>query len=359
MIAQSWLYLLATAGIATVLSLLLRPLAERIGLLDHPAERKVHKASTPLVGGIAIYIAFTLAVYLATPFGNEALPLLLACGLMLLTGVLDDLYELSAKTRIGMQILACCIMIFMGDVELVSFGKLLWDGTINLGWFSIPMTIFAVVGVINAFNMMDGVDGLSSCVFIVAGLVMAWLAMSAGRTLNAEMLLIAVSATSGFFILNARFPWNRRAKIFLGDSGSLFLGMFLAWQCVDLGGGPGRAFSPMTAVWLMAIPILDTVRLILHRWRLGQSSMQADQFHLHHAFLKAGFSAGQTTAAIAILVAFTGLTGLAGELWSVPSYKMFYGFVAFALFYLLIMRLCWTNGRFLGRDVQSEWYHAK
>ena len=130
--------------------------------------------------------------------------------------------------------------------------------------------------------------------------------------------------------------------------------MFLAWQCIDLGNVPGRAFSPMTAAWILAIPLVDTTRLMIHRWRLGKSPMQADQHHLHHAFLKAGFSVRETGIAIALLVLFTTTIGLAGEILAWPPYKMFYGFIVFSLIYIYIMHRCWTHGRFLGRDVAAE-----
>jgi len=330
------------------------PFAERIGLLDHPNERKVHKSATPLLGGLAIYLATAMAIILFTPYGLEALPLMAACGLMLVTGMLDDMHDLSAIGRLAMQVLACFIMIFVGDVFLTSFGKLFWDGVFELGWLGTPITIFATLGVINAFNMMDGIDGLASMIFIVAGTALAWLAFDSGNVFNASILSIAVAATMGFFMLNARLPWNKRARAFLGDSGSLFLGLFLAWQCIDLGSPPNRALSPMTAVWLLAIPLVDTMRLIVHRWRLGRSSMQADTYHLHHAFLKAGFSVFETTISITLIVLFTATIGLTGEILAWPSYKMFYGFVAFSLIYLYIMHRCWKHGRFLGRKVAPE-----
>ena len=353
MATESWLLLLATASISMVLCFVLTPLAKRIGLLDHPSERKVHRSATPLVGGIAAFIALTMAVILSTPYSVESIPLLAACGLMLITGIFDDLHELSPKTRFIIQIIACCIMIFGSGVVLTDFGSLMWNGVLPLGWFSIPITIFAALGVINAFNMMDGIDGLSSMIFIVAGTAMAWLAMISGHTLNATLLIIAVGATIGFFMLNARLPWNKRARVFLGDSGSLFLGLFLAWQFIDLGNGDDRAFAPITAVWFLGVPLVDTIRLMVQRWKKGGSSMEADQFHLHHAFLKAGFSVAQTVAGIALLVLFTTTIGLVGHLQGWPEYWMFYGYIAFGLAYLYVMRVCWHHGRFLGRDVAS------
>ncbi len=346
--------LLVTSGISLLLCLLLRPLAQRIGLLDHPSDRKVHRTPTPLVGGTAVFIALVVAVSLATPYTSEALPLLAACGLMLITGMLDDLHELSPRTRFIVQILACCIMIFASGVVLTDFGSLMWNGVFQLGWLSIPITIFAALGVINAFNMMDGIDGLSSMIFMIAGSAMAWLALRAGHSFNAGMLSLTVAAVAGFFLLNARFPWNKKARVFLGDSGSVFLGLLLAWQFVDLGNGDDRAFAPITAVWLLGVPLVDTIRLMTQRWKKGGSSMEADQYHLHHAFLKAGFSVNQTIFGIAVLVLFTTTVGLAGQVQGWPEYLMFYGYIAFGLVYLYIMRRCWVHGRFLGRDVAAE-----
>ena len=350
---ESLTILLATAGISMVLCVMLAPVAKRFDLIDHPSDRKVHRTPTPLVGGTAVFIALVMAVSLATSYISEALPLLAACGLMLITGMLDDLRELSPRTRFIMQILACCIMIFASGVVLTDFGSLMWNGVLPLGWFSIPITIFAALGVINAFNMVDGIDGLSSMIFIIAGTAMAWLALRAGHSFNAAMLTIAVAAVIGFFLLNARFPWNKKAKVFLGDSGSAFLGLFLAWQFIDLGNGADRAFAPMTAVWLLGVPLCDTIRLMIHRWKKGGSSMEADQYHLHHAFLKAGFSVNQTITGIAVVVLFTTTIGLTGQIQGWPEYLMFYGYICFGLVYLYIMRVCWKHGRFLGRDVAT------
>lgn len=354
MISEYWIIILAAAGLALAFCLVLMPLAQHYHLLDHPSARKVHHKPIPLAGGPAIFLSLLLVSLLATPYGAEAWPLLLASALMLFTGLRDDLHELAPRTRFGLQIAACLIMIYVSGVVLTDFGSLLWNGVLPLGWLSVPITIFAALGVINAFNMMDGIDGLSAMVFIVAGSAMAWLALAAGQGFNATVLMIAVGAVAGFFLLNAHLPWNRRARVFLGDSGSMFLGLLLAWQFIELGSGDARAFSPVTAVWLLGIPLLDTMRLMKRRWRLGGSALKADQFHLHHAFLKAGFSVTQTVIAITLLVLFTTAIGLAGQVLGWPEYLMFYGYAAFAVVYLRIMRHCWRDGRFLGRRVSME-----
>ena len=354
MLFEAWSTLLASAGISLLLCLLLRPVAAKIGLLDHPAERKVHRKPVPLVGGAAIFVTLVLVVLFATPYQSEALPLLAACGLMLVTGMVDDVMELSPITRFLIQIIACCIMIFASGVVLTDFGSLMWNGVLYLGWLSVPITIFSALGVINAFNMMDGIDGLSSMIFMVAAAAMAWLALLAGQSFNGAVLIIAVGATLGFFLLNARLPWNKTARVFLGDSGSVFLGMLLAWQFIALGNGPDRAFAPMIAVWLLGIPLLDTTLLMVRRKLAGGSPLAADQHHLHHAFLRAGFSVNQTILAIAAMVFFTTFVGLAGHFLAWPEYLMFYAYLAFGLVYALIMKHCWRDHRFLGRDVARD-----
>lgn len=351
---EQWPFLLESAGVSLLLCLLLMPVARKTGLLDHPAERKVHRDPVPLVGGAAIYLAMILMIILATPYAVETLPLMIACGMMLVVGMIDDVRELSAFIRFVIQILACCIMVFVSDVVLTDFGSLMWNGVLYLGWTSIPFTIFSALGVINAFNMMDGIDGLSSMIFIVAASAMAWLALQAGHTTNAVVLIIAAGATLGFFLLNARLPWNKRARVFLGDSGSVFLGLLLAWQFIDLGNGDDRAFAPITAVWLLGIPLLDTTLLMVRRKLNGGSPFDADQHHLHHAFLRAGFSVTQTTIIITGLVLFTTTVGLAGHILAWPEYMMFYTYIVFGLVYYRTMSRCWRDHRFLGRDVAPD-----
>lgn len=351
MVFESWQLLVASAGIALLLCLLFTPVARKAGLLDHPAMRKLHRDPIPLVGGAAIYLGMILVIILATPYAGITTPLAVACGMMLITGMIDDLRNLSPFIRFIIQILACCVMVFVSDVVLTDFGKLMWNGVLYLGWMSVPITIFSALGVINAFNMMDGMDGLSSTIFIIAAAAMAWLALQAGHTTNASILIIATGATFGFFMLNARLPWNKRARVFLGDSGSLFLGLLLAWQFIDLGNGNDRAFVPMTAVWILGIPLLDTTMLMVKRKRQGRSPFDSDQYHLHHAFLRAGFSVTQTLCSITGLAIFTAAIGIAGQLLAWPEYLMFYGYLAFGLVYYRVMNRCWRDHRFLGRDV--------
>jgi len=244
----------------------------------------------------------------------------------------------------------CLIMILWADIRLLDFGRLMWDGVFGLGWLAGPVTIFAALGVINSYNMIDGMDGLSGGVFLVAAAGMALFAGLAGQFEMLWLLLLSMAAVTGFLMLNARLPWNPKARVFLGDAGSLLLGFILAWCFISLGSGEARAFMPMTAVWLLAVPLLDTTTLMWRRWRSGESAFAADQHHLHHAFLRAGYSVQESWFAIILLALVLAGVGVLLELLSVPDYVGFWTFLGFAFVYYFYMSGSWTKQRFLGRD---------
>ena len=343
------LTLLATAA----LCLALIPLARRIGLVDHPGVRKVHETVTPLTGGPAVLLALVTAAAWWLP-GDRFLQALLMGGvLMFFVGLFDDLHNLSARMRFVAQIAACLVMIAWGGVVLEDFGRLFWNDVLELGVLGVPITVFAALGVINSFNLIDGMDGLAGSLFLVAAAGMALFAALAGQAQILWLLLLAMAAVGGFLLLNARWPWNQRARIFLGDSGSMLLGFLLAWCFIVLGNDrpylAERAFMPMTAVWLIAVPLLDTSTQIWCRWRAGQSPLGADQHHLHHAFLRAGYSTGATWLHISLLALALGGAGVLLEVFGAPGYLSFWLFIGCAYAYYFYMRRTWARQQFLGR----------
>jgi UDP-GlcNAc:undecaprenyl-phosphate GlcNAc-1-phosphate transferase len=333
-----------------ILCLVLMPLARRSGWLDQPDARKLHARPTPLVGGVAVFVVFFGVQIVAGAWLGS---LLVASLVVLLTGLADDRWPLSAAVRFAAQAAACFIMIYWAGIRLDDFGELFGPFTLNLGMLAVPITVFSALGVINAFNMIDGLDGLAGGVFVVAASAMTLLATLAGRADAVPLLIPMIGAVLGYLLLNARLPWNRRARVFLGDGGSMLLGFWLAWFFVDLGNGSRvgveRAFAPMTAVWLIGVPLLDTTRLIGNRWRAGKSAFEADRRHLHHAFLAAGFTVGQTWWGIVGLCAVFAGVGVVLERSGVPDYVSFYAFVAVGYLYLRVMRRTWREARFLGR----------
>ncbi len=351
---QPWLFLPATAAATALLIILLTPLAHKTKLLDHPGERKVHSSATPMVGGLAIFIALAGAVLWTLPATPFTQALGLGCLLMLITGIADDRLELSVALRFLVQIGACLLMVLYGDVRLEDFGRLLYNGVLELGWLAGPVTIFSALGVINAYNMIDGMDGLAGIIFTVAAAGMALFAALAGQGEVLWILLLSISAVLGFMAFNERLPWNKKARVFLGDGGSLVLGFILAWAFISLGSDHNetgaRAFMPMTAVWLLAIPLLDTTSLMWRRWRSGRSATSADQNHLHHAFLRAGFSVEQTWLMITAAALAAGAVGILFQLTHTPDYISFWTFMAVAIAYATYLKKSWQTQRFLGRN---------
>ncbi len=334
--------------------MLLIPLAHKTKLLDYPSKRKVHDSVTPMVGGLAIFITLAIAVLWTMPSAPFIQALGLGSLLMLITGIAADRLELSAALRFLVQIGACLLMVLYGDVRLEDFGRLLYNGVLTLGWLAGPITIFSALGVINAYNMIDGMDGLAGMIFTVAAAGMALFAALAGQGEVLWILLLSISAVLGFMALNARLPWNKKARVFMGDGGSLVLGFILAWSFIALGSDHNetgaRAFMPMTAVWLLALPLLDTTSLMWRRWRSGRSATSTDQNYLHHAFLRAGFSVIQTWLMITLVALVAGAVGILFELTHTPDYVSFWTFMAFAIPYASYMKKSWQTQRFLSRN---------
>jgi len=353
-----FLLMLIAAGVSAGLCLALIPLARRVGLVDIPGAHKVHAEPTPLTGGPALLITSGLMLLFLAP-GNPFIQGLAIGGLlMFVIGMIDDYRPLSARIRFLVQIGACMAIILYADVRLDDFGRLFWDSSLTLGWLSIPITIFAALGVINSFNMIDGMDGLSGSIFLVAAAGMAMLAGMAQLVEIHLLLLVACSAVLGYLLLNARFPWNQKARVFMGDSGSQFLGFFLAWCFIALGNDHNeagqRAFMPMTAVWLFAIPLLDTTTVMWRRWRAGVSPLEADRHHFHHAFLRAGFTVRQTWLAMTGLAMLLAAVGLTFEMGGVADYYSFWTFMAVAMGFQAYIKRSWRLQRFLGRDFDKK-----
>lgn len=313
--------------------------AGRLGWVDRPDDRKQHRHPVPLTGGVAMCAAFCLSLPLASD-KPDAYPVLLACLVVLaLVGAYDDLRSVQPATRFLFQIVAVLLMTFNGQVLLSNLGNLLGWGSISLGEFAIPFTLFGIVGVINAFNMIDGLDGLAGGVALI---VIGWLlALNLTAPVPdhhaSNALLILAMVVIGFLCFNLRHPWRIQASVFMGDSGSTMLGFALGWFLVSLSQdreGQAAVMTPMTAVWVLAVPLLDTVTVMIRRLRARQSPFNADRQHLHHLLLNYGYPDGQVTMMLLAGALITGAIGMAAHQLDVPEFVQFYGFLgAFLLYY--------------------------
>lgn len=298
--------LIATAAVLTWLALrLLKPLAHRMDWLDHPRGRKDHAEPTPIVGGMAVAFGSTVA---AAAFGlflggtPGMVSFVVAGGLLIVVGLLDDLYDIAWPWRIAAQVVAALVMVFGAGVKVAYIGDVFGVPVDGLGWLSVPFTVFITVALINALNMCDGADGLAGSLVTAALLMLAMAALYSGNLLLFERLLTLVAAMAIFLYYNLRTPWQARARVFLGNAGSMFLGFVIAWVTLRLTQYPAHPVTPVLAPFFLVPPIMDSIALIIRRICHGQSPFSADRNHLHHLMLDAGFS---TTQVVGLLTLFS------------------------------------------------------
>jgi UDP-GlcNAc:undecaprenyl-phosphate GlcNAc-1-phosphate transferase len=341
---------LAAFASASLLLWILEPVARHIGLVDHPGGRKTHSEPTPMVGGIAMFIALTFSVLtLPVPLSNYRL-LIAGALILVVVGVLDDFRELSARQRFGAQIVVGLMMSLGAGVVLSDLGYLIEPSKVfGLGVLAIPLSVFATVGVINAVNMSDGVDGLAGSLVLVAVGALCVITWVGGQPQLTAFLVLLAGVLLAFLMFNLRL--NGSALVFMGDAGSMFLGFVLAWFLIELSQGEDRLLAPVTALWILALPLIDTVSMMVRRIRLGRSPFLADREHLHHILTAAGFTSKQTVLLMFLVALTTAGIGVVAHLLGVAEHWMFLGFIAlFSLHHWAVMR-AWRIKRFLRRPL--------
>lgn len=328
-------------AVTVVMLLVLRPVARKIGLLDCPGGRKTHDGSIPLIGGLAVYVGFLMSAFLFVDLLPEYRGLLSAGLLMLIVGVLDDFHELTAKPRFAAQIMAALLIMFFGGQFITSLGAIISPEALHLGWLAVPFTIFAAVGVINSLNMIDGIDGLAGSVAIVVLLMFLLVVAISPEANHLAILLAVIGGVAGFLLFNLPLGWNARFKVFLGDAGSMFLGLVLMWCCIEFTQGAEALIAPTTALWFMAYPLMDTVSIMIRRLLKGRSPFSPDRDHLHHILLHAGLSVRKSLVLIVFMNLVFGAIGLVGHYFDIQHSYMFIGFLLLFSAYFYVMLHAW------------------
>ncbi len=339
---SNFLFQCLAIPVTAALILFFRRHAPLLGVVDVPGGRKHHHGDIPLVGGLAMFgglLVMALFALATGQFHNEHAAFLAAVSLLVVTGFVDDRSGLSPRIRFVLQAIATLIMVYGADIRLDNFGNLFGFGDVITGPLAAPITVFAVLGVINAMNMIDGVDGLAGGVALIALLVFSAFAAASGY-LHQTMLLPLACVIIGFMVFNLRTPWRSHASVFMGDAGSVLLGFALAWYAVDLAQAR-EAMTPITAVWILGIPLMDTTSLMIRRVIKGRSPFAADREHLHHIVQRAGFTPGQTVVIVYALTLLLAAIGVAGWWLGLPEYVMFYAFMTLSVFYLYGMLHAW------------------
>jgi UDP-GlcNAc:undecaprenyl-phosphate/decaprenyl-phosphate GlcNAc-1-phosphate transferase len=298
-----------TLLICFIVSVLVTPfvkkMAIKIGATDVPNSRKVHQKIMPRLGGLAIYISFILGFLILQPESPYKLPILLGSAVIIVTGILDDIFQLPAKWKLIGQLIAAAIVIFSG-VNL-EFINLPFGGTIEFGIFSIPLTFLWIVGITNAINLIDGLDGLAAGVSSIGLITISGMAIIMGDTFVMSIGFILLGSTLGFLIYNF-YP----AKIFMGDTGALFLGYMIAVLSL-LGFKNITVISLIVPIIILGVPISDTFFAIIRRLIHNKPLSAPDKSHLHHCLLRLGYSHRKT---VLLIYGMSALFSLAAIIFS-------------------------------------------
>ena len=310
--------------------------AQKNFLVDLPdRSRKFHERPTPLTGGIGIFLALLLSgkIYIDLNNLNGYVPeftyyLMVSSVPLVLLFLIDDTIGLKPFQRILIQTSISLYVIYTTGIELESFGNLLGFGTINLGILSIPITIFCVVGIMNAFNMIDGVNGLCSGCAMVSLLLMG---VYSGFIYD-SMLILIVGSMIGFLIFNLTI-FGKKRGVFLGDSGSNLIGFWVAWSAIYCSQNTFYGVESITMIWFVAIPLLDCIGLIFTRIKKGISIASPGRDHIHHKLMNR-YSPEETLIIILMISLITGLIGIFLNHTFSP-YVSTYIFIIYAAFYYL------------------------
>lgn len=295
---------------AFVISFLVTPLARKlaikVGALDVPkTERKIHKDSMPYFGGIAIYIAIISCMYVFLPSTKTNISVMIGASLLVLVGIVDDMYEMPAKIKLVFQIIAAIIAVYGGVRIYFITNPFQTAGLSLLNSLSIPMTIIWIVGITNTINLIDGLDGLAAGVSGIAALTLLLTIITKGYSFVIVECAIVAGAAFGFL------PHNfNPAKIFMGDTGSMLLGYMLSIVAILGAVKSVAAITLIVPIFAIGLPILDTFFAIVRRIINKKSIMEADKEHLHHQLMKKGLNHKQTVLVLYGISIFLGLTAV-------------------------------------------------
>lgn len=300
--------------IALIVALIATPavivLADKTGAMDAPDARKVHKGPMPRIGGLAIYCGFMVSVLLMLNFGdltpelaNGVIGLLLGGTLIVIIGLIDDYKNLPAKVKLLGQILAACVVVYFDvriDFITDPFGDYLY-----LEYLAAPATVFWIVGLTNTVNLIDGLDGLAAGVSTIASITIMLVALQE----NVMLVALFTAALAGAAIGFLRYNFNP-AKIFMGDTGSMFLGFILAGVSVIGAVKSTATIALIVPILALGLPIMDTTFAIIRRYRGGVPIFKPDKGHLHHRLLDLGFSQRQAVLLMYVISALLGLSAV-------------------------------------------------
>lgn len=311
--------------------------AIHVGLVDHPDDyRKYHGKSTPLIGGICMLFGMSIGWLL---INMSLAPYRILFITMIITtffGILDDFHELSHNARFFVQFVAAFFIAYIGHKIIYNFGNLFFIANIHLHAWAMPLTILGIVGVINAVNMSDGVDGLAGSQLFIQFALLAYIAYDHGRIFDFNFLMIILASIFAFLCFN--FPFgNRKAKVFMGDAGSSLLAILLVWFLIKFTQPPLNLIKPVTALWIIALPLFDLISVIYRRLRQKKLPFKGDREHAHHILLDAGLKPFYVTLLMTFGSLVFGVLGIVSNQLNISEWIMFLSFMGLLLCYFFTM----------------------
>lgn len=326
MAASFYILCILSAFLISLLSMpLVIKMAYFVGAIDQPDERKVHAQAMPRLGGLSIFLAFILCMLFLVDLSRPMQGVVYGATIMFIVGVVDDICALTAKVKLLGQIAAAGIAIYYGVV--VQFITNPFNGLLDLGLFSIPLTLLWIVGITNAINLIDGLDGLAGGVSAIAAATMGIVAFRQGQIEVALTAFIVVAAIGGFLPFNF-YP----ARIFMGDSGSNFLGFILGCLAIMGTAKSAALISLFVPIVILGIPIFDTFFAIIRRINNRVPIFSPDKDHLHHRLMAMGMSHRRSVVIIYGISAFFAAIAVTMTVISSPK-----GTLVLAILLLLIV----------------------
>jgi UDP-GlcNAc:undecaprenyl-phosphate GlcNAc-1-phosphate transferase len=317
-------------------------LAQKVGLVDKPNARKKHLGEVPLVGGISVYIGVCVFLTYSAPSVPNSTLYLICITSLIVIGIADDRWDISYKLRLLVQTALALSMIYGAELSLKTVGNLFGEGDIVLGWVSYLLTVFAVIGAINAFNMVDGIDGLLGGLSIVTFGSLSFVLYLAGAPKLGFFCLVIIASVIPYVVMNLGLL-GRKRRVFMGDAGSMLIGFSVIWILLSATQeAEYRVMRPVTALWLIAVPLMDMAAIMFRRVRRGDSPFKPDREHLHHIFQRLGFTSRQTLVIICGIALFYASIGIVGEITKVAESLMFGLFVAFFALYAFCLSHVWV-----------------
>jgi UDP-GlcNAc:undecaprenyl-phosphate GlcNAc-1-phosphate transferase len=331
---------------------ILRRYAGKIKCVDDPSERKVHNGAMPKVGGLAMAVGVMVPMLLWVSGDQVASAILCGSAVIVLFGFMDDALELGYRSKFCAQLAAALVAMIIGGVKIYSLGNLLPEGYMLPDWLAMPLTLVVIVGVTNAINLSDGLDGLAGGMMLLCFICIGFIAYRGGNHIIALLAVAVGGAIFGFLRYNT-YP----ATVFMGDAGSQLLGFLAVTMALTISQG-STAVSPLFPILLLGLPILDTFMVMAERVSNGVSPFQADKNHLHHKLLRLNFYHGEAVFILyvlqAVLVTAAYLLRFYSE-WTVLSVYIFFALSVLS-FIMTADRKSWRINRpgFFDRLVKQK-----